>query len=231
MDQNATRWETKPRHDPAKEALWRTAVVEQRRSGQTVRAVCQSRGLTEPSFYAWRAELVRRDQRRRAAKGSADGHRPRRTVAHSARSRSGGSAETLRWLGRDEVLASAVVHPDDMPVDVRNAHRKEQHTARFWDYVGDDAQRLVRFGYTPSRKRDGPAPSRRSNPRVLRRSAHDVFRRTLTKQPRFPQPIERPGRERCHNKAWGVPRNQGNQRLSGPLGASMSGRPFWYPAD
>jgi hypothetical protein len=88
MDQNATRRETQPRHDSAKEAFWRKAVVEQRRSGQTVRVYCQGRGLTEPSFYAWRAELVRRDQRRRAANGSADGHRLRRTVAHSARSRS-----------------------------------------------------------------------------------------------------------------------------------------------
>ena len=60
-------------------------------------------------------------------------------------------------LARDEVLASAVVHTDDTPVDVRNAHRKEQYTARFWDYVGDNAHRLVWFDYTPSRKRDGPA--------------------------------------------------------------------------
>ena len=35
--------------------------------------------------------------------------------------------------------------------------RKEQYTARFWDYVGDDGHRLVWFDYTPSRKRDGPA--------------------------------------------------------------------------
>ncbi|MGA7353709.1 MAG: IS66 family transposase [Acidobacteriaceae bacterium] len=63
----------------------------------------------------------------------------------------------LDELSRDEVLASAVVHTDDTPVDVRNAHRKEQYTARFWDYVGDDGHRLVWFDYTPSRKRDGPA--------------------------------------------------------------------------
>jgi len=88
MDRDATRRETKPRHDPTKEAFWRKAVAEQRRSGQTVRAFCQSRGLTEPSFYAWRAELVRRDQGRRTANESADGDRPRRTVAHSARSQS-----------------------------------------------------------------------------------------------------------------------------------------------
>jgi len=63
----------------------------------------------------------------------------------------------LDELNRDEVLASSVVHTDDTPVDVRDAHRKEQYTARFWDYVGDDAHRLVWFDYTPSRKRDGPA--------------------------------------------------------------------------
>jgi transposase len=63
----------------------------------------------------------------------------------------------LDELSRDEVLASVVVHTDDTHVDVRNAHRKEQYTARFWDYVGDDAHRLVWFDYTPSRKRDGPA--------------------------------------------------------------------------
>jgi transposase len=63
----------------------------------------------------------------------------------------------LSDLSRDEVLASAVVHTDDTPVDVRDAHRKEQYTARFWDYVGDDSHRLVWFDYTSSRKRDGPA--------------------------------------------------------------------------
>ena len=63
----------------------------------------------------------------------------------------------LDELSRDEVLASAVVHTDDTPVDVRNAHRKEQDTARFWDYVGDDGHRLVWFDYTPSRSRHGPA--------------------------------------------------------------------------
>jgi hypothetical protein len=95
MDKDATRRESKPRHDPVKEAFWGKAVADQRRSGQTVRAFCQSRGLTEPSFYAWRAELVRRDQRRQAANGSADGHRHRRTVAHSARSRSAKAASSF----------------------------------------------------------------------------------------------------------------------------------------
>ena len=118
MDQNATRRETKPRHDPAKEAFWRKAVVEQRRSGQTVRAFCQSRGLTEPSFYAWRAELVRRDQHSRVANGSAEGHRPRRTVSHSARSRSAKPASpfvALTVAGNEPVLGSGAAIEIELP--------------------------------------------------------------------------------------------------------------------
>jgi transposase len=65
--------------------------------------------------------------------------------------------KSLDELARDEVLASAVVHTDDTHVDVRDAHRKEQYTGRFWNYVWDDAHRLVWFDYTASRKRDGPA--------------------------------------------------------------------------
>ena len=57
----------------------------------------------------------------------------------------------------DEILASRVLHTDDTPVKVRDAHRKLTHTGRFWDYVGDDEHPHVVFQYTPSRSRDGPA--------------------------------------------------------------------------
>jgi transposase-like protein len=57
----------KPRRDPSKERLWRQAVAEQRRSGQTVRAYCAQHGFSEPSFYAWRSELARRAKERKAA--------------------------------------------------------------------------------------------------------------------------------------------------------------------
>ena len=60
-DQNGQAGEVNPRRSPAKEAYWRKAVADQRRSGQTVRAFCQDRRLTEPSFYAWRSELARHD--------------------------------------------------------------------------------------------------------------------------------------------------------------------------
>ncbi|HEX3853446.1 MAG TPA: IS66 family transposase, partial [Polyangiaceae bacterium] len=55
-----------------------------------------------------------------------------------------------------EVLASAVVHSDDTPVRVRDAHAKRQHTGRFWNYVGDVDHPFTVFAYTPDRSRDGP---------------------------------------------------------------------------
>ncbi len=53
-----------------KEASWRLVVEEQRRSGLSVRAFCQQQALSEPSFYAWRKELQKRDARRTADGGS-----------------------------------------------------------------------------------------------------------------------------------------------------------------
>ena len=55
------------------------------------------------------------------------------------------------------VLESAVLHSDDTPVKVRDAHRKEQYLGRFWNYVGDPEHALIAFAYTPDRSRDGPA--------------------------------------------------------------------------
>jgi transposase len=49
------------RRDSGKARLWRETVAAWRRSGQSVRAFCAARGLSEPSFYNWRRELARRD--------------------------------------------------------------------------------------------------------------------------------------------------------------------------
>jgi hypothetical protein len=46
--------------DRTKERLWRRRVAAWRRSGQSVRAYCESAGVSEPSFYAWRRVLVER---------------------------------------------------------------------------------------------------------------------------------------------------------------------------
>ena len=51
--------------DPAREQFWREAVAAWQESGQTIRAFCAARRLSEASLYAWRRELAQRDRARR----------------------------------------------------------------------------------------------------------------------------------------------------------------------
>lgn len=44
------------------EAKWREIVAGHPGSGQTIRAYCKARHVTEASFFFWRRELVRRAQ-------------------------------------------------------------------------------------------------------------------------------------------------------------------------
>ena len=62
----------------------------------------------------------------------------------------------LSELIRDEVLKSFVVHTDDTPVNVRDAHAKHKFQARFWTYFGDERHRLTWFEFTNTRQRAGP---------------------------------------------------------------------------
>jgi hypothetical protein len=48
--------------DRAKERFWRRVLRRWQRSGQRVRDFCAAESLSEPSFFAWRRELARRDQ-------------------------------------------------------------------------------------------------------------------------------------------------------------------------
>jgi hypothetical protein len=66
--------------DPAKEKFWRRALARFRSSGLSVRAFCDRELLSEPSFYAWRAELARRDQQQRPGQGPGVRQRPRFVV-------------------------------------------------------------------------------------------------------------------------------------------------------
>jgi hypothetical protein len=50
-----------PGRNEAKERVWRQHIERQRRSKLTVRDFCAQAGISEPSFYAWRRELARRD--------------------------------------------------------------------------------------------------------------------------------------------------------------------------
>ncbi len=43
------------------ERRWREHIAAQARSGLSIRDFCASRGVSEPSFYAWRRELAKRD--------------------------------------------------------------------------------------------------------------------------------------------------------------------------
>jgi hypothetical protein len=44
-----------------KESFWRLALDEHRRSGLTIREYCKRIGASEPSFYAWRKVIAKRD--------------------------------------------------------------------------------------------------------------------------------------------------------------------------
>ena len=50
-----------------KEAFWRMVVDEQKASGLSVRQFCKRESISEPSFYAWRKELQRRDDEEQLA--------------------------------------------------------------------------------------------------------------------------------------------------------------------
>ena len=50
------------RRSAEKEAFWRLVIDEQESSGLSVRAFCKRESVSEPSFYAWRKELERRDR-------------------------------------------------------------------------------------------------------------------------------------------------------------------------
>lgn len=57
----------KPRRSEGKEQFWRRIVVGHRGSRQSVREWCDRHGVSEPSFYAWRRELAKRDARNEAS--------------------------------------------------------------------------------------------------------------------------------------------------------------------
>lgn len=71
-----------PRRSVAKERFWRGHIARQKAGRMSIRDYCTRHALSEPSFFAWRAELARRD-------GSplASGAAPRRAPAPPARPR------------------------------------------------------------------------------------------------------------------------------------------------
>ena len=68
----------KGRRDQTKERDWRRIVREWRCSGLSVREFCDWQELSEPSFYAWRRELARRDEEVASAASSSRAKSARR---------------------------------------------------------------------------------------------------------------------------------------------------------
>jgi hypothetical protein len=51
----------KGRRDIEKERFWRRIITAQRTSGLSIRTFCAREQLSEPSFYAWRQALAKRE--------------------------------------------------------------------------------------------------------------------------------------------------------------------------
>lgn len=47
--------------DLKRERTWRRHIIDQRGSGLTIRAYCETHQLRETSFYFWRIEIAKRD--------------------------------------------------------------------------------------------------------------------------------------------------------------------------
>jgi len=63
MSARRRKWsERGARQSEVKERYWRAHVSQQARGGLSIRGYCRQHALAEPSFYAWRRELARRDQ-------------------------------------------------------------------------------------------------------------------------------------------------------------------------
>ena len=74
-----------PARCAAKERLWRQHVSRHARSKLTVRDYCAQAGISEPSFYAWRSELARRDSATGRPASGESPTAPRRTATSPPR--------------------------------------------------------------------------------------------------------------------------------------------------
>jgi hypothetical protein len=89
--------------DSAKERCWRRLFRLWRRSGLTGRDFCAKHGLSEPSFYAWRREIGRRDQE------AASRPKAKRACVHAKHGGSGPAFVQMRIDGAASARAAVEV--------------------------------------------------------------------------------------------------------------------------
>lgn len=66
-----------PRRNADKQRFWQGCITRWRNSGLSVREFCRREALPEPSFYAWRRELARRQTNASPARPSSPPERRR----------------------------------------------------------------------------------------------------------------------------------------------------------
>ncbi len=73
--------------DEQTEQYWRLVLEEFQSSGLNVREFCRTEGVREPSFYAWRREIGKRDGERPNKPKTKDPHREKKTTQPEGRRR------------------------------------------------------------------------------------------------------------------------------------------------
>lgn len=96
---------TRMQQSERKEREWRAIVERWAGSGMSVRAFCRARGLSEPSFYAWRRTLAARD---RAMRDGAARDIAGRDATGASAARDGSAADAARPSGQSVPAAHFV---------------------------------------------------------------------------------------------------------------------------
>jgi transposase-like protein len=105
------------RTDPVLERTWRERIAAWAASGVSGRAFCRGWGLSEPSFYAWRRELRRRD----AATGPAKVPRTRGNRPESRSRRRSTKAAPPPAFVPVTVVGSPPPAPAPAPIEIMHA--------------------------------------------------------------------------------------------------------------
>lgn len=108
--------------DAGKERAWRKVLARFEKSGLTIRAFCRREKLSEPSFYAWRREIARRDREGKPARNSKSVKRRANARKKPRRTQPGSTNPSPAFipvlLGEDARIESS-----DMVLELRDGRR------------------------------------------------------------------------------------------------------------